>query len=283
MAKKKKRVRRKKKPQTKSTRKTRRKSTEVSLPTERSKPADSLRDYVWLLYGEKKIGKTTLAAQFPNAFFLMFEPGGRALEIFQESVTEWTQFVGFVDALEEEPERFDTVVVDTVDLAYEACFDYMCTKLAITHPHDENDYGKSWGQIEKEFITQVNRLMALPSGTIFISHAKTREVRTRKGGEFDRVETSMAKQAQRHLEGVVDIWAYYGYSDTERRLLVQGSDYIGAGNRLQQRFQTPNGERLVSIPMGDSAEEAFRNVQRAFNNKQKEVGEEALEVFGRRS
>ncbi len=43
------------------------------LPTQRSQIAESLEDYSMLIYGQKKIGKTTLLAEFLEAFFLMFE------------------------------------------------------------------------------------------------------------------------------------------------------------------------------------------------------------------
>ena len=49
----------------------------IKLPTKKSKIESDLSKYSILLYGKIKIGKTSLAAQFPDALFLMTEPGGK--------------------------------------------------------------------------------------------------------------------------------------------------------------------------------------------------------------
>jgi hypothetical protein len=232
-----------------------------------STPSTKLSEYSLLLFGEKKIGKTSFAAQFPDAMFLMFEPGGKALRIYQALVSDWPTFVAYVDELEESDGRFTTVVLDTVDLAYDRCFSHVCSELGIDHPNDERDYGKTWGVIENEFIKQLSRLLNMVGGTVFLSHDQLREVTHRDGTQYDRLGPSMPKQASRFLEGVVDIWAYYGYWGRERRILIRGDELIGAGCRLEENFRTLSGEPVVTIPGGASAKEAYQNFTKAFRNK----------------
>ena len=71
-------------------------STEFTLPTERTQPCDSLQDYSILLYGEKKIGKTTLTSMFKKAFFMLCEPGGKALSLYSRPVRNWLEFKAYV-------------------------------------------------------------------------------------------------------------------------------------------------------------------------------------------
>ena len=248
----------------------------VSLPDKPSVPAKDLTAYTLLIYGEKKIGKTSLAAHFPDALFLMFEPGGKALEIYQRPVNSWAEFVAYVDLLEKDT-KFRTIVIDTVDIAYRQCFEAMCRKMAIQHPSDENDFGKSWGVIETEFGKQMTRLSHV-KGVLLLSHATVSEIKSRTGEAFQYLEPSMPKQALRYVTGVVDVWAYYGYLGKERRLLIQGDEFLGAGNRLQEtgKFRTPEGKAIVSIPMGTSSAQAYRNLVAAFDGKQKTVGEDML-------
>ena len=243
-----------------------------TLPQKKSEPKESIGDYTMLIFGEKKIGKTTLCSKFPDALFLMTEPGGEGLSIFQMKIDHWRKFVKAVDLLEKD-KKYKTVIVDTVDNLYELCFDYMCKeKLLIEHPQDENDFGRSWKVIKKEFTDQLSRLMFLNKGFIALSHAQERETTTLSGDKFDRLIPTMGRAANEYLTGVIDIWAYYGYEDRKRFLVIEGDDYIGAGHRLEGRFLTPEKEKVVRIPMGKNSEESYNNFIKAFNNKQTTTG-----------
>jgi hypothetical protein len=248
----------------------------IVLPSELSVPLEHFSDYITLIYGEKKVGKTSLAARFPNTLFLMCEPGGKALRIYQQPITSWQDFVASVDALKAD-KRFNTVVVDTVDVAYAMCFDFMCKKMAIVHPGDESDYGKSWGMISKEFQRQFNRLFQTGKGVILTSHATWQEIKSRRTESYFRLVPTMPGQANAYLTAVVDIWGCYTYAGKDRYLILRGDEQISAGCRLEEQFRTVKGEPVVAIPMGTSADAAYKNVMTAFNNKQKDTGAAALE------
>src|ERR1044072_9239001 len=82
-------------------------NVEYRLPEKKSVPVQNLGGYVMLIYGAKKIGKTSLCSMFDNALFLFFEAGRKALRIFQEPMTSWKKFTRFVQLLKKD-ERFDT-------------------------------------------------------------------------------------------------------------------------------------------------------------------------------
>lgn len=239
--------------------------SKVSLPKEVSAPLEHLGAYSILLYGEKKIGKTSLSSRFPKAFFLMFEPGAKALSVYQRAVNSWLEFKEYVKLLQDD-KTFHTIVVDPVDLAYKACATYVCKKLVIDHPSDE-DWGKGWEAIRHEFTTEFNRLLSLDKGVILISHAAEKEIKTRTGDTYHKIMATMSGQAREVLEGVVDIWAYYAYDGKKRVLYVEGDDHIGAGHRLENHFRYVDGSAIKEIPMGGSPQEAYDNVVKAFNNK----------------
>ena len=247
----------------------------VRLATKLSVPADSLWDYSQLVYGEKKVGKTSLYAQVEGAQFLMTEPGGKSLAILQNTVRDWEDFKEYISqCIEADEVGAGPVVIDTADLAYKMCFDFMLKKLMIEHPHDENDYGKSWGQIKDEFMRQVARLLRLQRGIVFTSHSREEETQTRAGRKFHRLQPTMPNQARDILEGVVDLWAYYGYRGKRRVLQLRGDEFVSAGCRMEGRFLYTNGRQIIRLNMGNSAEEACENFMRAFDNevKQKKKG-----------
>ena len=243
----------------------------VSIPKRPSKVCTDFRLYSVLIHGEKKIGKTTMWAHEEGAFFLEFDRVQLSLAIRQKHVPSWPHFVAYIDLLEESPGDVRTVIVDGVDIAYQLCFNWSCEKMAITHPHDENDYGKSWNFIRSQFENAMLRLLSLNEhgiATRFISHSKWAEIKTRGGGKQDKLIPFMTSQAEEVLNGRIDIWAAYTYDGSKRVLILEGSEEIGAGHRCDGRFLTPDGEAIQEIHMGKSSKEAYTNLLEAFNNEQ---------------
>lgn len=241
----------------------------VTLPTEKSKPVTDLGGYSVLFYGKKKIGKTTMCQHFPNTFFLEFEPGAKKLSIFQKPVRSWGEFRQYVKLLQTDV-RFKTVVVDPVDISYDMCMAYVCTKLNIIHP-SEVDWGKGWSAVKKEFMGEMNKLLNTGKGIVFISHMREEEIEERGKKPFHRRTNTMSGQAREAIEGVVDVWGCYDYSSGRRVLTLLGDDFTDAGHRLNEepgaRFLYTNGEPIRTIDMGKSSKEAYQNFLRAFNNQ----------------
>ena len=235
------------------------------LPSERSEPNDNLGAYTWLIFGEKKIGKTTLTALFGEAIHLFTEPGGKALRLYPVVIDDWRKFRRAIRALKNDT-RFDTVVVDIVDKLYPMCEDFTCEKLMIQDLAEE-DWGKGWRENRKEFEREFGALLNLGKGVIFISHAQEQKVETRDGKEYDRMMPTMHKRMRDLVEGSVDIWAYYTYVGRRRVLQILGDDHVSAGHRLEGRFLTPDGQPIRRIDMGRSPKQAYRNVTDAFQNK----------------
>jgi len=237
------------------------KRTTLAFPAKKSAPRQDLGEFSILIFGREKIGKTSFAAEFDDALFLMCEPGGRDLEIFQKEVMDWKEFKGFVELLENDRERFKTVVVDTADRCFKMCEEYMLKKMVIQHASDE-DFGKGWSMISDEFASVILRLLKVGRGVIFTSHAAEKEIKARDGRKYDRVVPTMSKQARQILEPIVDIWGYMEYDPQEgRSLRLRGDSQVSCGHRLQNHFIG-----IESIPMGKTAKVAYNNFVRAFNN-----------------
>lgn len=246
----------------------------LRLPQEPSHASDDLSDYTGLLYGLKKIGKTSMCQYFDGAFFMMLEPGAKAMAVYQtvdedgkpRVVRSWAEFKEWVKLLEKD-KRFKIIIVDPVDRLYRLCEKAVCQKLAISHPSEE-EWGKGWGAVRDEFDEWVlGRLMNMGKGVIFISHAKEAEIKTRTGEKYHTIISTMPSQAREAIEGVVDFWGYYSYEGKERILILGGDDHIDAGHRISKHFRYTDGERIRQINMGKSEKEAYRNFRAAFNNE----------------
>ncbi len=250
----------------------------LKLAEEFSEPSENLSDYSILLYGAKGIGKTDLASQFDRPYFLSLEPGTGGLRVRGSFVPDWRHFVGYVDLLDKRTRAGDkdigTIVVDVIDLAYDHAYDDVCKALMIASPTEENDFGATWRRIRKMFRDQMLRILSMPCGKIFLSHDTEKEVELRDGTKVDRVQPTMSKQALAEVEGLVDVVGNYYFDGEDRYLRIDGNQTNVAKCRIKEHFLRKGGkvgfpgDRLKVIPMGRSAEQAFENINLAFNNQQ---------------
>jgi AAA domain len=237
----------------------------LKLPDEKSSPSKSLFDYSILLYGEKKIGKTSMMSQPEGVLGFMCEPGGKAQEMYQVPCKNWAELRQYTRLFIKDP-RYTVGLVDTADYAYAYCMLAVCQKLCIEHPSEE-DYGKGWNAVRTEFNNWVSELLHSGKGIVFISHTKNDEFKTRKNETYNKVGSSMPGQAKDILEGLIDIWANYSYDGKDRILTIGGSDEVDAGHRCEGHFLFQDNTPVLTIPMGKSPKESFNNFIAAFNNK----------------
>ena len=239
----------------------------LTLPEAPSEISNNLSDYIWLLYGERKIGKTTLLAQFEDVFFLMFDPKNRGLAIYQRHVSKWEEFLKYIKLLEENPDYCKMVIIDTGFMAYEMCYAYVCKKHGVEDPRDKG-WAVVWKDISREFMEAHERILNLGLGLGITAHADIKEITRKDGTSYNKLTTQLGSAAFKYYNGLVDIIAYYHYNEKgNRELLLRGDSLVEAGTRIEQHFQYTDGSPVVNIPMGKNPKEAFNNVQKAFNNQ----------------
>ena len=247
------------------------KEIKVSIPEDLTEIPNDICEISILLHGEKKIGKSSLFAQEDGAFFLEFDPL-QPYAIRQRHIPDWKHLLAYLDLVEKNPEKIRSLIWDGVDIAYQLCFDYCCKKMVITHPNEEKDYGQSWRAIRDEFEKAILRTLNLNEKGIaarFIAHSKWEETETYEGKKIQRLVPYLTGQADEVLTGRVDAWFAYTYIGRQRVLVVEGSDRIAAGHRVDQQFKTSDGEKLEEIDMGNSPQQAYQNLLKGFNNELK--------------
>ena len=85
----------------------------MPLPVEKKKPSVDLWNYTILLYGESKIGKSTLLSQIPNVLFLNTGGGLEAIECFEQPITTWEEFLQTGKDIIEGKHEFKVIAIDT--------------------------------------------------------------------------------------------------------------------------------------------------------------------------
>jgi len=255
-----------------------------SLPTAPIEPVADLGAYSWMFYGPKKIGKSTLASLFPDALFMMFEPGAKALRIYRVDCNTWADACGYLLTLEKEKRegtlRYKTIVIDTGFEMHKKCQSAVCESLGIDYPR-ENNFGKDWNAISTELRRFHDRIFGLGTGLVILCHEAVKEQQTYTGNKYDQVVPLLAKASDDYYRAVVDNVCWYHYRGKQRFLQIRGTDHAVAGLALSAEdfFKTPNGEQIYAIPITSEPRAGMQNILAAFNNKQVQTFKEETEKF----
>lgn len=256
----------------------------LSLPSDPNIPSDSIFDYCWCLFGAKGVGKTSLAAQFRKqgkpALIFQWEFRRKGLNVFQipkqdEPALDWPTYTAYIDLLVENRNTFPTVVIDTIDRCYVACMEHVCHEAGVQHPNDMRDYGALWAKVKREFDSTQFKLLDAGICVIYISHDRKQQVQTKLGEEYELVIPTCQGIAWEHMKAVCDFAFYYGYHRQKRILVCRGGEEIwsGCGADLAggaARFIDPDTKKpLAYFHAGNSAQDAYNNLVKAFHNQLK--------------
>ncbi len=223
------------------------------LPTNKTKPKNSLADLSILIYGASKIGKSTFCSKAEDALFLATEPGLNSLDVHQVNIQSWRALLNVCGDLAKGDHKFKTVIIDTIDNAYNMCNDYICAKYGVEHVGDHInklgeksglDFGKGWAMLAKEFNRVLTRLAFLPYGLILISHSKERDIK-KMTMEQTRICPTLPDAASKIVTGLVDIILY---CDIE---LSTDSDGVVTSRRVFRTKPSTDydaGDRTCKLP-----------------------------------
>lgn len=104
------------------------------LSIEPSVISRDLRGKYVLLYGKAKSGKTTAACQFPKALLCAFERGYNAIGgVKAVDILKWPDFKLVLRQLESAKARemYETVIIDTVSIAWDLCEQFVCQQNSV--------------------------------------------------------------------------------------------------------------------------------------------------------
>lgn len=196
----------------------------------------SIEDFIILLYGPPKIGKTTWASNLRDSYFIATEPGQKFVKCRKTLVRDWPTFRATIKALKSDP-TVKVVVVDTIDNLYKFCFEYCCDKLGIDHPTDAA-YGKGWESLSREWHKWITELAMMGKGLVFIGHSTEREVEER-GIKIMKIVPLLPKTGFASINALADFILYATYERykeggkrKERRVLqTRATSNVEAGSR----------------------------------------------------
>ncbi len=206
-----------------------------------------LRGYSVFFYGEPKSGKTTIATKFPRHVLLAFEKGYNAIPgAMAMPINSWAEFKKVLKQLKDEAvkEKFETVIIDTVDIAYDLCEKYVCANAKRPDGGFGVDaigdipFGKGYTLVAKEFDECLRSIVQMDYGLVLISHAVDKTFTDEQGHEFNQIVPTLGSKPRNIVSRMCDIIAYSrAVQDAEgnvsTKLFMRGTPRYVAGSRFK--------------------------------------------------
>ena len=209
-----------------------------------------LRGYSVFFYGDPKSGKTTIATKFPRHLLLAFEKGYNAIPgAMAQPINSWAEFRKVLRQLKDEKvkSKFETIIIDTADIAYDYCEKYICANAPRSKEQgggfgvdsiSDIPFGKGYGMLTKEFDECLRSIIQMDYGLVVISHAVDKTFKDENDKEYNQIVPTLDKRARNVVSRMCDI---IGYSrgimndkgDTQTRLFMRGTPRYVAGSRFK--------------------------------------------------
>lgn len=197
-----------------------------------------LSEKIILFYGQPKIGKTTVATQFPKSLLLAFEKGYSMIGgIKPQKINRWSEFKQVISQLKNPAaqEMYQTIVIDTVDEAYAMCEKFILGKNGVEKLSDI-PYGGGYAQVKKEFKEALKEIPMLDYSLVMISHEQI-VTTVENGVEVNRITNSLSKAPRLIVNGMVDILGYAksvgAEGEHKTALFLRSTPAFEAGTRLK--------------------------------------------------
>lgn len=224
-------------------------------------PSTEFGTYTTVLSAPPKFGKTGFCTQYPKPLILDFEEGSAGKVVYRVPCAKWTDVKKYCKQLTANPDlknKFQTICIDTVNYALEACKQYIIDQYQAQHPDKIIDtfnkipYGGGHELLSKEFKGAINSLKRAGYGVVLVSHIKDKI--------FDKESES------EHTKTVPDL------SDRERNMVSATADFLLLGDFelevLEPAIKDNTGKvlkeavvknnRILYLRTSESAEAGFR-------------------------
>jgi hypothetical protein len=202
-----------------------------------------------VIYGPEGIGKSSLAAQFPDPLFIDTEGSTDNMDVARaDKPTSWTMLMNHIAFVKANPTICQTLIIDTIDWAEALALQYICAQ------HGKSgieDFG--WGSGYTYLIEEIGRLLdrlqelvELGINVVLTAHTQVKKfTKPDELGGYDRYELKLSnKKTETNVSAKVKEWAdmvlflnYKTYIITDEKTKKQKAQ---GGQRVIQTTHSPS-------------------------------------------
>lgn len=199
-----------------------------------------LKGKIVCVYGEPKVGKSTIASKFDRTLLLAFEKGYNALSgVMVQPVVSWAEFKKVLGQLkkQEVKDKFSTIAIDTADIAFDLCERFICAREEVEQIGDV-PYGAGYKMLRNEFNDALRSIPMMDYGLVNISHSQVSTFTDDAGNEYSKTVPTLPKAARHIVLSMSDIIGYAKpvespEGDRKVALFLRGTQQFEAGSRFK--------------------------------------------------
>ena len=191
------------------------------------KVSRDLSGYITYIYGPGGAGKTTFGAAMPRPLLLAFERGYNALPgVIAQDINTWGECRQVVRQLADPEVRktFDSIIIDTADIASQLCEKYICSQLGIENIGDGGWSVNGWAKVKREWETTFRSITMMGYALVFISHSKDKTFTRKDGTTYNQIVPSCSTAYNEIIKNMSDIEGYIDINNNQRSLILRSAD-----------------------------------------------------------
>jgi len=224
-----------------------------------------------VIYGAEGIGKSGLAAKFPDPLFIDTEGGTAHMDVRRIAKPQsWEEMLSVVKEVAATKDVCRTLVLDTADWAEQLIVSYLCTKYK-QNSIESFGYGKGYTYLGEEFSRLLGALdMVLTSGihVVVTAHAKMRKFeQPDEMGAYDRWEMKLSKQVAPLLKEWCDILLFCNYQ-TFVVTSENNTQKAQGGKRVMYTSHHPAWDAKSRVPLPEVLDLDYKHIAHIFSRGQ---------------
>lgn len=248
-------------------------------------PKANLEDYIVTIYGNPKVGKTTLAFNIGKEHFgstkesliLGFEDGFKALTgAMAQSIKDWSHFLELSEELIEDKDElpFKLLILDTIDGMSSMASDYVVRRESKA---DQKRYRTikdiPWGRggeaLRVEVQKAIERLQKAGFGVVMITHSKEKKIEPKVGASYDTTTLSLDGKVLDVIKNISDFIVYLSAErekgkdkEVKRFMYFRDESMFEAGSRFPKiKAKAPYGAKNFIEVVKDAVEYANQGIE----------------------
>lgn len=228
-----------------------------------------------VIYGPEGIGKSTLAAEFPDPLFIDTEGSTNNMDVARmDKPTSWSMLMQQIEFVKQTM-PCKTLVIDTADWAERLCIEFITSsanKTSIT----QFGYGEGFIKLEEEFGRFLNKLSDLTElgiNVVLTAHAKiVKFEQPDEMGAYDRWELKLGNKTTAKTASITKEWGdmvlFCNYKTLSIAADDKGSKFKGqGGKRVIYTTHHPAWDAKNRFSLPDEMDMSFAGLAHIFTPK----------------